>query len=101
MKNVKVLHTTAGIYGVAHEGDKLTLRDSVANQLEKQGVVKITGDAGEDAEESLAPKGSVRIAEVKAETVKEEKADKFDPANEAKNKKATTVKEPVKAGKKK
>jgi hypothetical protein len=86
MKNVKFLTTSAGTYGVAHAGDQLTLKDSVATQLEKQGTVKVTGDAGEDAEESVAPKGSVRITEVRAESVKEEKADKYDPANEAKNK---------------
>jgi hypothetical protein len=63
MKNVKFLHTSAGTYGLANEGDELTLKDSVANQLEKQGTVEITGDAGEDAEESVATKGSVRISD--------------------------------------
>lgn len=92
MKNVKVLQTTAGTYGVAHIGDELTLKDSLAKTLEQQGVVKITGDAGDDAEESVAPKGSVRISQVKAEAVKEEKEDKFDPTNEKKNKIASTEK---------
>lgn len=92
MKNVKFKTTSAGTYGIAHEGDKLTLKDSVANQLEKQGTVEVLGDAGDDAEESVAPVGSIRITEVKADVQKQEKADKFDPTNEAKNKKAAPKK---------
>lgn len=98
MKNVKVLHTTAGTYGVAHAGDQLTLKDSIATHLEKQGSVKIIGDAGDDAEESVAPKGSVRISQVKAEAVKEEKEDASDPTNEKKNKAATEKEKVSKAG---
>lgn len=63
MKSVKFLNTAAGTYGVAQEGDKLTLKDNVAAQLEKQGTVKILGDAGEDEKESVATSGSVRITE--------------------------------------
>jgi hypothetical protein len=66
MKNVKFLHTSAGTYGLATEGDELTLQDSHAAQLEKQGVVKVTGDAGKDAEESVAEKGSLRINDLTA-----------------------------------
>jgi hypothetical protein len=66
MKKVKFLHTSAGTYGLATEGDELTLQDSHAAQLEKQGVVKVTGDAGKDAEESVAEKGSLRINDLTA-----------------------------------
>jgi hypothetical protein len=68
MKNVKFLHTSAGTYGIAHEGDELTLNDAIAAKLEKQGTVEITGDAGDDAEESVAPVGSVRITDETGKT---------------------------------
>jgi hypothetical protein len=88
MKKVEFLHTSAGTYGIAHAGDKLTLQDSLANQLEKSGVVKVTGEAGKDAEESTAKNGSFRIHD---ETTKEKVTklaveDPHDPTNEAKNK---------------
>lgn len=87
MKKVKFLHTSAGTYGIAHAGDKLNLQDSLAAQLEKSGVVKVEGDAGESAKESVAHKGSFRIHD---ETTKEkvtplEKEDPSDPTNEKKN----------------
>jgi hypothetical protein len=63
MKNVKFLQTSAGTYGLANAGDELVLKNSVAEQLEKAGTVEITGDAGEDAEESVPTKGSVRFAD--------------------------------------
>src|SRR4051812_27158501 len=63
MKNVKFLQNSAGSYGLAHTDDELVLKDSVANELEKAGVVEITGDAGKDAEESVPEKGSLRISD--------------------------------------
>jgi hypothetical protein len=79
MKKVKFLHTSAGTYGLAAEGDELTLQDSHAAQLEKQGVVKVTGDAGKDAEESVAEKGSLRINDLTAKA--NVSAGETDPKN--------------------
>jgi hypothetical protein len=78
MKNVKFLSTSAGSYGVAHTGDELVLKNSVAAELEKNGTVEVLGDADEDAEES-AVKGSLRIHD---ETGVKEKAEtETDPDN--------------------
>lgn len=103
MKTVKFLGTSAGVYGIAHAGDELTLKDSIANQLEKQGTVKITGDADDDAEESVAEKGSFRISDQtskeKAERIEE--TDPLDPTNEAKNKEKNSKAGPNAAKKKK
>jgi hypothetical protein len=78
MKSVKFLSTSAGSYGVAHTGDELVLKNSVAAELEKNGTVEVLGDADEDAEES-AVKGSLRIHD---ETGVKEKAEtETDPKN--------------------
>lgn len=102
MKNVKFLTTSAGSYGIAHTDDELVLKDSVANQLEKQGTVEILGDAGADAEESVPEKGSLRIADLTnqsaapaGETDTKNPTGKDKPAA-----KATALKSAAKKGKK-
>lgn len=62
-QKVKFLQTSAGTYGLALTGDKLVLKNADASHLEKNGVVEILGEAGEDEEVSVAPKGSVRISD--------------------------------------
>lgn len=84
MKTVKFLQTSAGTYGVAYTGDKLTLKDSLAAHLEKEGIVEVTGEAGEDAEESKAAHGSFRITQ---DTPKE-KSVKLNTGDEPKEKNA-------------
>jgi hypothetical protein len=68
MKNVKFLHTSAGTYGLAKEGDELVVKNETAAKLEKQGTVEITGDAPDDAEESVPSKGSVRFTDETAKS---------------------------------
>lgn len=63
MKKVEFLTSAAGVYGVAHTGDKLILHDKLAKDLEEKGTVKISGDASESAKESIADKGSFRISD--------------------------------------
>lgn len=87
MKKVKFLNTSAGAYGVAHSGDELVLKNGLAGELEKAGTVQVLGDADDDEPESVAQKGSLRIHdETIKEKVAEEKEDKYDPTNQAKNK---------------
>jgi hypothetical protein len=90
MKKVKFLSSSAGSYGVANTGDELVLNPSLAKELEEKGIVKVTGDAGKDAEENVV-KGSLRIHDetLKGDALRkataEEKEDPNDPTNEAKN----------------
>jgi hypothetical protein len=61
LSKVEFLQTTAGAYGIAHTGDKLVIDARVAKELEEKGALKITGEAGDGAEESIPTKGSVRF----------------------------------------
>lgn len=83
MKNVKFNQTSAGLYGVAHEGDELVLKNHLAAELEKLGIVKVLGDAEEEAEESIPSKGSVRFHD---ETNKEKAAKETEEPTKTKEK---------------
>lgn len=48
MKKVKFLTTSAGDYGNAFAGDEKEVQDSLAEQLEEKGIVKVLGSAGKD-----------------------------------------------------
>lgn len=58
---VKALSTIVGAYGKAHAGDIVTVRDKDAKQLEASGLVEIVG---EGEKQTVAPSGSVRIADL-------------------------------------
>jgi hypothetical protein len=54
---VKFLQNSAGSYGLAHEGDEVIVKSSVAKELEKAGIAEISGDTDED--ETIPQAGSV------------------------------------------
>ena len=66
MKKVQFLRTSAGDYGILHEGDKATLNPKLAEELAEKGIVKVTGDS-EDAE-TKPKEGSVKVSNVKADS---------------------------------
>lgn len=82
LSKVEFLSTSAGAYGIAQKGDKLVINTKVAEELEKKGVVKITGAAADGAEESTPTKGSVRFTdETNAGKAQAAPAKATDPGN--------------------
>jgi hypothetical protein len=90
---VKFLQNSAGSYGLAHEGDEVIVKSSVAKELEKAGIAEISGDTDED--ETIPQAGSIRIADETGkgnspagETDEENPTGKDKPAAKAKPSKA-------------
>jgi hypothetical protein len=99
-QKVKFLQTSAGDYGIAHTGDELIVKDSVATHLEKNGVVKVLGEAGND-EVSKPEKGSIRIADLTGNQIPAGETDEKNPTGaDRPAAKATPLKSAAKKGKK-
>lgn len=86
LSKVEFLMSSAGAYGKAEAGDKLVINSKVAEELEKRGVLKITGDAPESAQESIPQSGSVRFTTEKVQGGPA--AQETDDANPTKEKKS-------------